>query len=113
MNELERVTKLDSVKINDKSIFNKVDEVKTDLTNAQSVAGSITQVEAPTNTQNTPPVNTQNNTSVIPNIVNNNNVQIIGGNSNTNTNNSSNIIYSTNNYSNSTSTPIIGKGPGE
>ena len=87
--------------------------VKTDLTNAQSVAGSITQVEAPTNTQNTPPVNTQNNTSVIPNIVNNNNVQIIGGNSNTNTNHSSNIIYSTNNYSNSTSTPIIGKGPGE
>lgn len=40
LNELERVTKLDSVKINDKSIFNKVDEVKTDLNNYVNILHS-------------------------------------------------------------------------
>ena len=91
--------------------------VKTDVaqsmqqTSNQNVANSISQVTTPTNTQNTPPVNNQEIANVVPNIVGNNNVQIIGGSSQNN--NSSNIIYSVNNYSNSTSAPIIGKGPGE
>ena len=91
--------------------------IKTDINtngqmmNNQNVAESITQVTTPTNNQTLPPINNQNIGNVIPNIVGNNNVQIIGGNNQNN--HSSNIIYSTNNYSNSTSAPIIGKGPGE
>lgn len=91
--------------------------IKTDVNtngqfaNNQNVASSITQVTAPTNNQTTVPINNQDIGSVVPNIVGNNNVQIIGGNNQNNY--SSNIIYSTNIYSNSTSTPIIGKGPGE